>query len=170
MSEKQNYKATQLKNQIVDKLFVLVQFIAFTSFPHGSAVKNPPANAGDVDLIPGSGRSPGEGNGNPLQYSYMGNPVDRGTWWATVHEVTKELDVTQQLNNNCLLCIFSTVLDKEESLYKFSLQGLDFKSLHYPSFPSNESSVLYCIPILRILALLLLFVSPLCPLSFTLSL
>ena len=60
-------------------------------------VRNLPAgagDAGDVGLIPGSGRSPGEGNGNPLQYFYMGNPVDRGTWWAIVHEVTKELDVT----------------------------------------------------------------------------
>ena len=52
-------------------------------------VKNPPANAGDVGMIPGCGRSPGKGNGNPVQYSCLGNPVDRGVWWATVHEVTK---------------------------------------------------------------------------------
>ena len=55
-------------------------------------VKNPPANAGDardVGSIPGSGRSPGEGNGNPLQYSCLENPMDRGAWWATVHGVTK---------------------------------------------------------------------------------
>ena len=55
-------------------------------------VKNPPANAGDVrdlDLIPGSGRAPGEGNGNPLQYSCLKNPTDRGAWWTTVHGVTK---------------------------------------------------------------------------------
>ena len=57
-------------------------------------VKNPPVNAGDVGLIPGSGRYPGEGNGNPLQYSCLGNPEDRGAWWATVHGVTKQLDVT----------------------------------------------------------------------------
>ena len=63
-------------------------------FPGGSVVKNPPANAGDVGLIPGSGRSPGEGNGNPLQYSCLGNPMDRGTWQATVHGVAKELDTT----------------------------------------------------------------------------
>ena len=53
--------------------------------------KNPPANAGDVrdvDLIPGSGRSPGEGNGNPLQYSCLENPMERGAWWATVHRIT----------------------------------------------------------------------------------
>ena len=52
-------------------------------------VKNPPANAGDVGLIPGSGRSTGEGNGNPLQYPCLGNPMDRGAWWATVHRVAK---------------------------------------------------------------------------------
>ena len=48
-------------------------------------VKNPPAHAADRDLIPGSGRSPGEGNGNPLQYSCLENPMDRGAPWATVH-------------------------------------------------------------------------------------
>ena len=49
-------------------------------FPRGSVVMNPPANTGDMGLIPGSGRSPGEGNGNPLQYSFQGNPTDRGAW------------------------------------------------------------------------------------------
>ena len=48
--------------------------------PGGSVVKNPPANAGDMGLIPGSGRSPGGENGNPLQYSYLENPMDRGAW------------------------------------------------------------------------------------------
>ena len=62
-------------------------------FPGGSAVKNLPANAGDGGLILGSGRSPGEGNGNPLQYSCLGNPSDRRTWRATVHGVTKELNI-----------------------------------------------------------------------------
>ena len=58
-------------------------------FPGGSVVKNPPANTGDADSIPGSGRSPGEGNGNPLQYSCLENPMDRGAWQATVHETAK---------------------------------------------------------------------------------
>ena len=60
-----------------------------SDFPGGSAVKNPPANAGDMGSIPGSGRSPGEGNGNLLQCSCLGNLMDRGAWWATVHGVTK---------------------------------------------------------------------------------
>ena len=50
----------------------------FKSFPGGSAIKNPPANAGGVDLIPLSGKSPGEGNGNPFLYPYLGNPMNRG--------------------------------------------------------------------------------------------
>ena len=58
-------------------------------FPGGSEVKNPPANAGDVGSIPGSGRSPGEGNGNSLQYSCLGNLMDRGAWRATVLGVAK---------------------------------------------------------------------------------
>ena len=56
-------------------------------FPRDS-VKNPPANAEDAGSIPGPGRCPGEGNGSLLQYSSLGNPIDRGAWWATVHGVT----------------------------------------------------------------------------------
>ena len=69
-------------------------------FPDGSGVKNPSANVGDVGLIPGLGRSPGEGNGNPLQYSVLENPMDRGAWRATVRAVAKESDMTERLNNN----------------------------------------------------------------------
>ena len=68
-------------------------------------VKNPPASAGDVTgggLIPGSGRSPGGRNGNPLQYSCFENPMDRGAWRTTIHWVTNESDKTGQLNNNML--------------------------------------------------------------------
>ena len=54
-------------------------------FPGGSVVKNPLASAGDAGSVPGLGRSPGEGNGNPFQYSCLGNPMDRGAWQATVH-------------------------------------------------------------------------------------
>ena len=60
-------------------------------------VRHLPANAGDTRLIPGSGTSPGEGHGNPLLYSCLGNPMNRGAWWATVHWVTKELDTTYWL-------------------------------------------------------------------------
>ena len=52
-------------------------------------LKNPHTKAGDTGSIPGSGKSPGDGNGNPLQYSCLGNPMDRGAWWAIVQEVTE---------------------------------------------------------------------------------
>ena len=68
-------------------------------FPGGSEVKNLSARAGDRDSIPGWGRSPGEGNGNPLQYSCPENPMDRGSWGATVHGVSKS-DMTEQLSTH----------------------------------------------------------------------
>ena len=58
-------------------------------FPGSSVVKNPPANAGDTGSIPGLGRSPGGGHGNPLEYSCLRNPMDREAWWAIVHGVVK---------------------------------------------------------------------------------
>ena len=64
----------------------------FKGFPGGAGVKNLPANAGDAGPSPGPGRSPGEGNGNPLQYSCLENSMDRGAWWVMVHRET-EVDV-----------------------------------------------------------------------------
>ena len=63
------------------------RLVVFTGFPGGSAVKNLPASARDAALIPGLGRSPGGGNGNPLQYSCLENSMGRGAWWALVHGV-----------------------------------------------------------------------------------
>ena len=63
-------------------------------------IKNLPTKAEDAGSIPESGISPGEGNGNPLQYSCLENSMHREAWWATVHRVTKELDTTEGLNNN----------------------------------------------------------------------
>ena len=65
----------------------------YLGFTGGLVVKNPLANVGDVALIPGLRRSPGEGNGNPLQYSCLGNPMDRGAWWTTFHG-SQESDTT----------------------------------------------------------------------------
>ena len=69
-------------------------------YASGSEVKNLPANVAADSGDDGWGRSPGERNGNPLQYSYLGNPLDRGAWGATVHGVTKESVVTERLNKN----------------------------------------------------------------------
>ena len=63
-------------------------------------VKNPPSTAADAGSIPGSGRSPGEGNGYPLLFSCLENPMDRGAWQATVHGVAEESDLVERLNNN----------------------------------------------------------------------
>ena len=63
--------------------------VLYRAFPGGSVVKNPPDNAGDMGLIPGLERSPGEGNDKPLQHSCLEKPMNRGGWQATVHEVTK---------------------------------------------------------------------------------
>ena len=74
-------------------------------------IKNQPANAEDVGLIPESGRSPGVGNHNPLQNSCLGNSMDRGAWWATVHGGLKELDTTEYTYAN-----FKTNLKKRQML------------------------------------------------------
>ena len=63
-------------------------------FPGGLVIKNQPANAEDVGSIPGLGKCPGEGNGNPLQYSCLKNSMDRGAWQATIHSV-EESDTTK---------------------------------------------------------------------------
>ena len=90
-------------------------------FLGNSVVKNSPAKAGVAGLIPGSGRSPGEGSGNPLQYSCLENSMDRGAWWATVHG-PQQLDTTEQLNNN-----------------KFRLWGLSYASENVKQDPGLQS-------------------------------
>ena len=69
--------------------------------PYSSDGKESVCKAGDLGLIPGSAKSPGQGNGNPLQYSCLENPMDRGAWWATVHGVA-EWDMTKRLTHMCV--------------------------------------------------------------------
>ena len=64
-------------------------YVHIKDFPGGSVVKNLPAKAGAMRSIPRLGRTPGEKNGNPLQYTCLGNPMDRGAWWATVYGLAK---------------------------------------------------------------------------------
>ena len=85
-------------------------------FPGGASGKNLPANAGDIrdaGSIPGSGRSPGGGHDNPLQYSCLENPMDRGAWWATVHRVTKSQTLLKGLSTHsyitCTILLISSV-------------------------------------------------------------
>ena len=70
-------------------MFYNESIIVKGGFPGGSVVKDPPASAGATGLIPGSGRSPGEENGNLLQYSCLEDPLDREAWWVTVHGVAR---------------------------------------------------------------------------------
>ena len=74
-----------------------IYLFVYKGFPGGSVVKNLPVNA-DAGSIPGMGLSPGEGNGNPLQYSNLGKPMDRGTWQATVCGVAKSWTQMKQLS------------------------------------------------------------------------
>ena len=93
-------------------------------FPGGSEVKVSSCNVGDLGSIPGLGRSTGEGNGNPLQYSCLENPMDRGAWWATVHGVTESR--TQLSNFTYLLMTkLMSVHLKTEEIQKF------FKNITY---------------------------------------
>ena len=74
--------------------YSLIHLSTYLAFLGDQVVKNLPANAGDMGLIPGSGRFPEGRNGNPLQYSHLENPRDGGAWWATINGVAKEVDMT----------------------------------------------------------------------------
>ena len=92
-------------------LYTLNQYIywyAYQGFPGGSDGKESACSVRDLGSTPGSGRSPGEGNGNPLQYSCLENSMDRGAFWGTVHGVTKESDMTEGLKLS-LLHFFSDI-------------------------------------------------------------
>ena len=83
------------------QIFIIVCNLLLWASRVALVVKNPPANAGDIrdsGSIPGSGRPPGGGHGNPLQYSCLENPMDRGIWWATVHSVAKSQTQLKRLN------------------------------------------------------------------------
>ena len=80
-------------------------------FPCGSTGKESACNAGDLCSIPGLARSPGERKGSPLQYSCLGNPVDRGAWWAVIHGITKKPNTSQRISNNI-------GINKSQSSYK----------------------------------------------------
>ena len=107
---KQNFLENYLFSQVVSfniripSLFWLEIILCrwHMGFPGGSALKNPPASIGDAGWISGSGRSPGEGNGNLLQYPCLGNPVDKGAWRATVLGVTTSWTRLGRIHRNSL--------------------------------------------------------------------
>ena len=104
--------------------------VGFYGFPGGSDGKNPFA-MWDLGWIPGLGRSPGGGNGNPLQYSCLENPMDRGVWWATVHGIAKNqtwwvtkhththrfLCIDYDANSSFKICVYLNINNKTHSIY-----------------------------------------------------
>ena len=88
------------ESDITEGLRLSLSITKFYRFPWWLSGKDSTSQAGGTGSIPMLGRSPGEGNGDPLQYSCLGNPMDRGAWWPTVHGVRKESDRTWRLNNN----------------------------------------------------------------------
>ena len=90
------YFESPYKFNLISSFWILTGYPIYCGLPGGSDGKESACNAGDPGLIPGLGRSPGEGNGNPFQYSCLENSMDRGAWWATVHGC-KDLDTTEWL-------------------------------------------------------------------------
>ena len=112
-----------------------------TGFPGGSVIKNPPANAGDTGSVPGPGRSPSEGNGNPLHYSCLENPMGRGPWRATVHEVSKSwtwlsgwacTSVTKWFSFLFDIMAFFTEMEKHYLMWKATMM------IYYNLHPKRE--------------------------------
>ena len=115
---KYQLRATLLLNR---NNYHLLHFTEF-GFSGGSEVKASACNAGDVGSIPGSGRSPGEGNGNPLQYSCLENPMDGGAWWARVHGVAQS---RTRLSNFTFTFIWYSRRDKAKTqMYWYLIQKL----------------------------------------------
>ena len=107
--------------------FLFYSLVCFQlGFPGGSEVKASACNAGDLGSIPGSGRSPGEGNGNPLQYSCLENPMDGGAWWATIHGVAKS---RTRLSDFTSLC------------FQFNSVAQSCPTLCDPMNPSHQASL-----------------------------
>ena len=96
---------------------------SLADFPCGSVVNNPPATAGYMSSIPGSRRSPGGRNGNPLQYPCLENPMDRGAWWGYSSWGRKELDTTEQLKNHTFRAQFGIPSSSSQGRIK---QGNDY--------------------------------------------
>ena len=100
----------------------LGEYYPLNGLPCGSEVNASACNAGDLGSIPGSGRYPGEGNGNPLQYSCLENPMDRGAWWATVHGVAKSQTWPSDFTFT-LLIVSLPVHEHRMSLFRSSLSS-----------------------------------------------
>ena len=102
-------------------------------FPGGSSGKESACNAGDTISIPGSGRSPGKGHGNPLQYSCLENPMDRGTWRATVHGFAKSWTQLKQHSTHTLFCCSQIIFTKQTAGSSVLLKSKTSDASDHPS-------------------------------------
>ena len=111
-------------------------------------VKNLPASAGDMNSIPGLGRSPRGGNGNPLQYSCLENPMGRGAWWATVHRVTKNQTRLKPLSTHTWVTECYPLLLRKILWYDFVREPSRFRPRFklslWPSPCSKPTSFFFC--------------------------
>ena len=127
-------------------------------FPGGSVVKNLPTNTADAGSIPGCRRSPGKGNGNQLQYFCLGNPMDSGAWWATVHRVMKEWVAKQQQQrqelpltapvpvqclepSRCLICVCWVNLKNYKPLRQFGNNIEQCRTAQAPTISKSALSL-----------------------------
>ena len=114
----------------------------WSRLPGGSGVKGSACNAGDLGSISGSGRSPGEGNGNPLQYSCLENPMDRGSWWAAVHGVTRSWtrlsDFTSLWSKLFVYLLISNTVSAHLTSLHFSWVGKKTTKDHYSGVSRKE--------------------------------
>ena len=119
-----------------------MQFRALQRLPSGTVVRNLPANGGDardMGSIPGSGRSPGEGNGNTLQYSCLENPMDQGAWWAAVYRVTQSQTRLKQLIAKLRLKLKN--VGEITRLFRFDLNQIPYiYTLEWVAMPSSRGS------------------------------
>ena len=122
----------KLLNFISDhEMLIRAMVYSVLGFPGGSEVKASACNAGDLGSIPGSGRSPGEGNGNPLQYSCLENPMGGGAWWATVHGVAKSRTRLSDFTFTSLNWVFAYSSEKKFFFVFFFLLLLYSKIWEY---------------------------------------
>ena len=89
-----HHRKNSVRDKVINKKWIYLERNTLYGLPRQHSGKEFAFKAGDAGSVPGSGRSPGEGHGNPLQYSCLQNSMNRGAWWATVHGITKEWDTT----------------------------------------------------------------------------
>ena len=132
-------------------IFKKLQNITIVNQPHSSEVKVSACNVGDLGLIPGSGRSPGEGNGNLLQYSCLENPMDWGAWWAQVHRVAKSRTWLSDFTHSHVNKIFFFL--KERYYYSWQVNNLGVAAGNWSLWAVENLHITYGQPFISVIPL-----------------